>query len=91
VRGEAYLLGGRGQEASSEFQEVLSHGGLTGNEPIGALARLNLTRAWSLQHDAVKYRDAYLDFLDLWKEADAQIPVLKAAKEESSRDQRELV
>jgi hypothetical protein len=49
ARGEAYLALGRGAEAAVEFQKIFDHPGLVGNFPIGALARLDLGRAYALQ------------------------------------------
>jgi eukaryotic-like serine/threonine-protein kinase len=55
------------------------------NEPIGALAHLQLGRAYVLLGDLAKSRVAYNDFLTLWKDADADIPVLKEAKAEYAK------
>jgi eukaryotic-like serine/threonine-protein kinase len=55
------------------------------NEPIGALAHLQLGRAYALQGDTAKARAAYQDFFNLWKDADADIPVLIAAKAEFAK------
>jgi eukaryotic-like serine/threonine-protein kinase len=52
------------------------------NEPIGALARLSLARSYALQGDSAKARTAYLEFLNFWKDADPDIPVLREAKAE---------
>jgi DNA-binding winged helix-turn-helix (wHTH) protein len=82
VRGEAYLAAHRGNEAAAEFQKVLDHRGIVLNEPIGALAHLQLGRAYSLQGDTAKARAAYQDFLTLWKDADPDIPILIQAKAE---------
>ncbi len=82
VRGEAYLAAHRGKEAASEFQRILDHRGIVLNEPIGALAHLQLGRAYALQGDAAKARTAYQDFFNLWKDADPGIPVLRQAREE---------
>jgi len=82
VRGEAYLAARQGSEAATEFQKILDHRGLVLNRPIGALARLGLGRAFALQGDLVKARAAYQDFFTLWKNADADIPVLQQAKAE---------
>ena len=82
VRGEAYLAAHRGVEAASEFQKILVHRGLVLNEPIGALAHLQLGRAYALSGDMVKGRASYEQFLRLWKDADPSIPVLKQAKVE---------
>jgi len=80
VRGEAYLLARQGKEAAAEFQKILDHSGIVVNQPIGALAHLGLARAYVLQGETAKARAAYQDFLTLWKDADADIPVLIAAK-----------
>jgi DNA-binding winged helix-turn-helix (wHTH) protein/Flp pilus assembly protein TadD len=85
VRGEAYLAAHQGREAATEFQKILDHRGIVLNEPIGALAHLQLGRAYATQDDTVKARSAYQDFLTLWEDADADIPVLKRAKEEYAK------
>jgi tetratricopeptide (TPR) repeat protein len=85
VRGEAYLSGGQNGEAATEFQKILSHRGIVGNDPIGALAHLNLARAYAGQHDVAKAKDSYENFLGLWKDADPGIPILQTAKREHAR------
>jgi hypothetical protein len=52
------------------------------NGPIGALAHLGLGRAYALSGDTAKAKIAYQDFLVLWKDADADVPILKEAKSE---------
>jgi tetratricopeptide (TPR) repeat protein/predicted Ser/Thr protein kinase len=85
VRGEAYLAAHQGSEALAEFQKIFSHRGVVFNEPIGALAHLQIGRAYAMQGDTVKAGAAYNDFLTLWKDADADIPVLIAAKAEYAK------
>ncbi len=85
VRGEAYLAARQGSGAAAEFQKILDHRGIVLCEPIGALARLGLARAYVLQGDTVKARAAYQDFLTLWKDADPDIPILKQAKAEYAK------
>jgi eukaryotic-like serine/threonine-protein kinase len=85
VRGEAYLATHQGSEAAVEFQKILDHRGQVNNEPIGALAHLQIGRAYALQGDTAKARAAYQDFLTLWKDADADIRVLVAAKSEYAK------
>jgi predicted Zn-dependent protease len=85
VRGEAYLAAHQGKEAAVEFQKILEHRGVVLFEPIGALARLGIARAYVLQGDAAKARAAYQDFLTLWKDADPDIPVLMQAKAEYAK------
>ena len=85
VRGEAYLAAHQGAEAAAEFQKILDHRGIVANDPIGALAHLQLGRALVLAGDKAKAKTAYQDFLTLWKDADPDIPILRQAKAEYSR------
>jgi serine/threonine protein kinase/tetratricopeptide (TPR) repeat protein len=87
VRGEAYLLLHKGNEAGAEFQKFLDHRGLVANCPLAPLAHLGLARAYVMQGDTAKARAAYQDFLTLWKEADPDIPILKQAKGEYAKFQ----
>jgi len=92
IRGEAYLAAGQGKAAAAEFQKILDHGGMVWNCWTGALAHLGVARANTLQSrtsqgadaDAARVRAlaAYKDFLTLWKDADPEVPILKAAKAE---------
>jgi tetratricopeptide (TPR) repeat protein len=99
VRGEAYLAAGQGSAAAAEFQKILDHNGIVWNCWTGALAHLGVARANALQSrtfqgqgqgadaDAARTRAlaAYKDFLDLWKDADPDIPILKEAKAEYAK------
>ena len=85
LRGQAYLMARRGSEAAAEFQKILDHRGIVLNSPIGALAHLEIARAFTLQGETAKARIAYQDFLTLWKDADPEIPILKQAKDEYAR------
>ncbi len=85
VRGEAYLEAHRGRDAAAEFQRILDNPGIVLNDPIGALARLQLGRAYALAGDTAKAKAAYQDFLTLWKDADPDIPILKQAKAEYAK------
>jgi DNA-binding winged helix-turn-helix (wHTH) protein/Flp pilus assembly protein TadD len=85
LRGEAYLLAHRGQEAAVEFQKIISHRGIVANSEIGALAHLGIGRAYAMQADFPRARVAYQDFLALWKDADTEIPILKEAKAEYAK------
>jgi eukaryotic-like serine/threonine-protein kinase len=85
LRGLAYLASHRGQEAGVEFQKFVDHRGLIANCPLGALAHLQLARAYAMQGDTAKAKAAYQDFLTLWKDADPDIPILKQAKAEYAK------
>ena len=58
VRGEAYLAARQGAEAAADFQRVLDHRGVVINDPIGALARLQLGRALALTGNIAKAKVA---------------------------------
>jgi predicted Zn-dependent protease len=85
VRGEAYLALHQGAQAATEFQKILDHRGIVISDPVGALAQLQLGRAYVMAGDETKAKAAYSDFLNLWKDADANIPVLKQARLEYAR------
>src|SRR6266850_1442824 len=82
LRGQAYLQARQGKEAAAEFQKIIDHRGIVLNFPLGALARLGLARAYALDGDRAKARVAYDDFLNLWKAADSNIPLLQQARAE---------
>ena len=85
VRGEAFIAMRRYVEAAAEFQKILDHRGIVGLDPIGALAHLRLGGAYALSGDKIKAKGAYEHFLSLWKDADADIPILKQAKAEYAK------
>jgi serine/threonine protein kinase len=85
VHGEAYLAAHQASEASAEFQKILDHRGIVLNEPIDALAHLQIGRAYTMQGDSARAKVAYQDFLTLWKDADPDIPILVAAKSEYAK------
>ena len=82
LRGEAYLALHKSVEAAAEFQKLLDHPGIVLNNPLGAIAHLQVARAYALQNDTAKARTAYQDFFALWKDADPDIPILKQAQSE---------
>ena len=95
LRGEAYLASGQGTAAAAEFQKILDHSGIVWNCWTGALAHLEVARARALQSRTSQGKDAeaarvqalaaYKDFLALWKDADAETPILKQAKAEYAK------
>jgi len=85
VRGQAYLAAHQGAEAATEFQKILDHRGIVVSDPIGALAHLQVGRAYMLSGDPSKAKTAYQDFLTLWKDADEDIPILKDARAEYAK------
>ena len=85
LRGEAYLAAKQGSAAAAEFQKILNHPGLVQNELIGALAHLELGRAYAMAHETNQAKAAYENFLALWKGADSDLPVARQARIEYAR------
>jgi eukaryotic-like serine/threonine-protein kinase len=85
VRGGAYLASRRSHEAAVEFQKIVDQRGIAQNKPMGALAHLQIGRAYAMQGDTAKAKAAYQDFLTLWKDADPDIPIFIAAKAEYAK------
>jgi len=85
LRGEAYLAAHKSQEAKTEFEKILNHRGIVFADPVGALARLQLARAYALSGDKTKAKTAYQELLTLWKDADPGIPILKQAQAEYAK------
>jgi tetratricopeptide (TPR) repeat protein/predicted Ser/Thr protein kinase len=95
VRGGAYLGAHQGEQAAVEFQKIIDHRGVVGNEPIATLAHLGLARALVLEAAAApaaesaaakaKALAAYNNFFALWKNADPSVPILQQARTESAK------
>ena len=85
VRGQCYLLLGKGKEAAAEFQKIIDHPGVVYADPIGALAYLELGRACALSGDRARAKAAYQEFLTIWRDADPDISIYQQAKAECSR------
>jgi eukaryotic-like serine/threonine-protein kinase len=80
VRGLAYLSLKSGNDAAVEFQKILDHRGEATLSVLYPLAHLGLARALALTGDTQNSRKKYQDFFLLWKDADADLPVLIEAK-----------
>ena len=78
-------MAGRGADAAHEFQRILNFKNATPQDPIVSFAQLGLARAYASQGDSAKSRAAYQDFFSLWKEADADVPLLLQAKAEYAK------
>ena len=85
LRGEAYLAAGQGVQAMAEFQKILDDRGVVVNCWSGALARLGQARAQALAGYKTAARSSYEAFLKSWKDADADLPILKAARSEYAK------
>ena len=85
LRGLAYVKNKQGAEAVQEFQKILALRNFAPADPLMSLAHLGLGRAYALQGDTQKCRTAYQDFFALWKDADANLPILKEAHAEYAK------
>jgi len=90
LRGLAYLRLKNGADAAAEFHRVLDHKGANWGTDwrhpywgqYYSLSYLGLARASVLAGDAATARKAFDDFFTLWKDADQDVPVLSAARQE---------
>jgi tetratricopeptide (TPR) repeat protein len=82
IRGLAYLELGDGRSAAGEFQKLIDNPGFGVRHVTGPLARLQLGRAKKLTGDNASARKSYEEFLNIWKDADPDIPIYRQAKAE---------
>ncbi len=85
LRAQASLDAGQAASAVAEFQKILGYRGLVWNDLIGTLAQLGLGRAYAGTGDVIRAKTAYQDFFASWKDADADVPILKEARAEYAR------
>jgi serine/threonine protein kinase/tetratricopeptide (TPR) repeat protein len=85
VRGQAFLLMKDGEKAIVESQEILNFRGRCVVCGLAPLTQLNLARAYAVKGDSAKAKTAYQDLLAIWKDADADLPVLVQAKAEYAK------
>jgi len=88
IRGLAYVGLGDGQSAAAQFQKLIDNPGFSVRHVIGPLAWLQLGRAQKMMGDAAATRKSYETFLDLWKNADPDVPIYQQAKAEYARLRR---
>lgn len=82
IRGLAYLELGDGRSAAGEFQKLIDNPGLCWEYITGPLARLQLGRAQRLMGNDASARESYEEFLNIWKDADPDLPIYRQAKAE---------
>ncbi len=80
VRGLAYLMLHRGEDAAVEFRKILDHPGIVANDPIGTLAHLQIGRAYVQLGDTLRARQAYTNSMTLLESADQGLQVRKEAQ-----------
>ena len=85
VRGAAYLGTHQPTDAFQEFRKVENLRSFYPQDPLIPLAKLGEARADALAAEFAPSRKAYDDFFALWKDADPDILILKAAKAEYAK------
>lgn len=93
LRGMAYLRLRKGLQAAAEFRKILDHKGASWGSTwkypnwglYYAISYLGLARGSALAGDTAKSRKAFQDFFALWKEADADLPILADARKEYAK------
>jgi eukaryotic-like serine/threonine-protein kinase len=81
-RAQAYLAAREHAKALAEFESVLDRRGWGWWQVYAPLAQLGLARSYAGMGEREKSRKAYEDFFATWKDADADIPILREAKTE---------
>ena len=89
IRGLAYLGLGDGQSAAAQFQKLIDNPGFSVRHVIGPLAWLQLRRAQKMMGDNASARKSYEEFLNIWKDADPDLPVYQQAKAEYAQLQKQ--
>ena len=85
LRAEAYLAIGQPAQAAKEWERIISTPGIVQLSATAPIAKLRLAQTYAKQHVKAQSVAAYRDFLSLWKDADAAIPVFVEAKSEFSQ------
>ncbi len=80
VRGQAYLAAGDGSKASTEFQKLADHRSFMVNSLLWPLSQLELARVYTATGDSEKAHQSCQQFLQLWNDADPDLPLLKEAE-----------
>jgi len=82
LRGRAFLQNHQPQDAEREFQSAMKLKNQGWQNPSCWLSQLYLARTYVTEGDAIKARVAYQDFRATWKDAEADLALLAAAKAE---------
>jgi len=85
LRGMALMALRRPQEAAAEFRRLLDQRGLLLADPMGALAHVQLARAYTAAGDLANARASYESFFALTKDADPGLPLSIQARNEFAR------
>lgn len=82
---EAYLKAKQADGAVKAYQRILANPGVDPVSYVHPMAHLGLARSYALQGNTQASRAEYAAFLGAWKDADPDLPVLRAANAEFSK------
>jgi len=85
LRGNVFRMNHQFKEAETEFLAAMKLRADGIQDANSFLAQLDLARNYVSEGDTAKARTAYQDFFVIWKDADADLPMLKAAKAEYAK------
>jgi tetratricopeptide (TPR) repeat protein len=85
LRGLMELRAGNGAAAAAHFQRIMDRPFILAVSPFHALAHVQQARAHVLVGDTAKATKAYEQFFAIWKDADADVPLLLEARAEYAR------
>jgi hypothetical protein len=85
LRGLAYLMNRDGRAAVTEFLKIVDHRGRASNCSLGVLVQVQLAKAYALSGEKEKARNGLQDFLQLWKDGDPDIAILRRVQSEYAK------
>src|SRR3974390_2675812 len=85
TRGRAFLAMHSGAQAVAEFQKLIDHTYVLIEDPLGSVPHLGKARAFVLSGDTQTAREEYETFLNIWKDADPDVPIYQQAKAEYAK------
>jgi tetratricopeptide (TPR) repeat protein len=85
LRAEAYRRAGEARKAIDEYRKLLASRGPDPFSPVCALAPLGLARALRAAGERDQAAESYESFLEAWRGADDDVPVLSQARAESAK------
>jgi tetratricopeptide (TPR) repeat protein len=84
-RGLAYEMAGRYPEAQQDFQKVVDFSHRSSPDILYTVVQAELARVYQKQGNTPQARIAYQNFLAAWKDADANLPLLREVKSEYAK------
>ena len=85
LRARAETEAGMLDAAVADYRLILDHRGVDPISPLYSLSHLRLARVLILLKKTDEARQQYRTFLDAWKDADSDLPILQAARSEFAK------